>query len=54
LLPLITRELRHIVKNKAIKREVDAAKHRSVCGTSNTSFNGYAELLVYLWPRAGD
>ena len=34
LLPLITRELRHVVRNDAIKRGTDAAKHRAVCGGS--------------------
>jgi len=32
LLPLITGELRHSVNKEAIKREVDAAEHRAVCG----------------------
>ena len=29
---MVTRELRHAVNRKAIKREVDSAKHRAVCG----------------------
>ncbi|ORY32100.1 hypothetical protein BCR39DRAFT_524154 [Naematelia encephala] len=43
LLPLITRELRHIVRNTdCIRRQVDTAKHRSVCDfCSSTIFGGY-------------
>jgi hypothetical protein len=32
LLPVISRELRHAINNKAVIREYDVAKHRSVCG----------------------
>ncbi|OCF55107.1 hypothetical protein L486_07218 [Kwoniella mangroviensis CBS 10435] len=32
LLPLITAEARHVFGQKSIKRGMDAAKHRSVCG----------------------
>ncbi|KAL7422076.1 hypothetical protein Q5752_002719 [Cryptotrichosporon argae] len=42
LLPLITSEVRHAVKPGAIKRVVDAAKHRSVCDfCSSTIFAGF-------------
>ncbi|ORX39603.1 hypothetical protein BD324DRAFT_614310 [Kockovaella imperatae] len=42
LLPLISRELRHVVKNKAIKRGTDAARHRSVCDfCASTIFAGW-------------
>ncbi|OCF44720.1 hypothetical protein I317_01409 [Kwoniella heveanensis CBS 569] len=42
LLPLITGEIRHVVNSKAIKRGVDAAKHRSVCDfCSSTIFGGW-------------
>jgi len=34
LLPVISRELRHAINKKAVVREVDVAKHRSVCGMS--------------------
>ena len=34
LLPVISRELRHAINKNAVVREVDVAKHRSVCGTS--------------------
>jgi hypothetical protein len=42
LLPLITRELRHVVRNEAIQRGTDAAKHRAVCDfCSSTIFGGW-------------
>ncbi|KAK8870060.1 hypothetical protein IAR55_000630 [Kwoniella newhampshirensis] len=42
LLPLITREVRHVINNKAIKRGVDTAKHRALCDfCSSTIFGGW-------------
>ncbi|WWC69738.1 uncharacterized protein I206_103681 [Kwoniella pini CBS 10737] len=42
LLLLITGEARHVVSKKAIKRGMDAAKHRSVCDfCSSTIFGGW-------------
>ncbi|WWC85206.1 uncharacterized protein L201_000065 [Kwoniella dendrophila CBS 6074] len=42
LLPLITSEARHVFGKKAIKRGMDAAKHRSVCDfCSSTIFGGW-------------
>jgi hypothetical protein len=38
LLPVISRELRHAINKKAVIREVDVAKHRSVCGMSLKPF----------------
>ncbi|WWD15646.1 hypothetical protein CI109_100068 [Kwoniella shandongensis] len=42
LLPLITREVRHVINKKAIKRGVDTAKHRALCDfCSSTIFGGW-------------
>ncbi|WWC61433.1 uncharacterized protein I303_104017 [Kwoniella dejecticola CBS 10117] len=42
LLPLVTSEARHVSSKKAIKRGMDAAKHRSVCDfCSSTIFGGW-------------
>lgn len=38
LLPVISRELRHLINNKAVVREADAARHRSVCGQYSPSY----------------
>jgi hypothetical protein len=53
LLPLITRELRHVVRNDAIKRGTDAAKHRAVCGELPSLRSSLAHdrflLFHHLW-----
>ncbi|KAK4684539.1 hypothetical protein P7C73_g5636, partial [Tremellales sp. Uapishka_1] len=42
LLPLITRELKHVYNRKALKRGVDAAQSRSLCDfCSSTLFGGF-------------
>lgn len=54
LLPVISRELRHAINKKAVVREVDVAKHRSVCGMSPNSLsvhraNGRFLLVHHIW-----
>ncbi|GMK55738.1 hypothetical protein CspeluHIS016_0207940 [Cutaneotrichosporon spelunceum] len=42
LVGLISREMRHVVKNKALHRPIDTAQHRSVCDfCSSTIFAGF-------------
>jgi hypothetical protein len=53
LLPVISRELRHAINKKAVIREVDVAKHRSVCGISPITLfflraNGRFLLINYI------